>query len=126
MNRQAFDPATFTSRMTKGELIAVLLYLPLHVWLLPLLLFSLPAASGISELQINLIVYVAGALYMLLFAGRFLRRDFDPLCDHFQNSRFFQSTHHNEQTDKEQERFIVYLFQNIIRAFFSGFRPLFI
>ena len=39
MNRQAFDPATFTSRMTKGELIAVLLYLPLHVWLLPLLLF---------------------------------------------------------------------------------------
>ena len=83
MNRQAFDPATFTSRMTKGELIAVLLYLPLHVWLLPLLLYSLPAASGISELQINLIVYVAGALYMLLFAGRFLRRDFDPLCDHF-------------------------------------------
>ena len=83
MNRQAFDPASFTSRMTKGELIAVLLYLPLHVWLLPLLLYSLPAASGISELQLNLIVYVSGALYMLLFAGRFLRRDFDPLCDHF-------------------------------------------
>ena len=51
MNRQAFDPASFTSRMTKGELIAALFYLPLHVWLLPLLLYSLPAAAGTSDLQ---------------------------------------------------------------------------
>ena len=83
MNRQTFDPASFTSRMTRGELIAVLLYLPLHIWLLPQLLYSLSVTSGLSDLQINLIVYIAGALYMLLFAGRFLRRDFDPLCDHF-------------------------------------------
>ena len=83
MNRQTFDPASFTSRMTRGEIIAVLLYLPLHIWLLPQLLYSLSATSGLSDLQINLIVYIAGALYMLLFAGRFLRRDFDPLCDHF-------------------------------------------
>ena len=82
MNRQSFDPAGFTSRQTHGETIAALLYLPLHVWLLPLLLSSLPEAGGLSVLAINMIVYVTGVLYMLLLLGRFLRRDFDPLCDH--------------------------------------------
>ena len=53
MNRQAFDPATFTSRMTKVELIAVLLYLPLHVWLLPLLLFSLPGRGDVKRIGAN-------------------------------------------------------------------------
>ena len=83
MNRPASpEPIPFTSRMTRGETIAVLVYLPLHVALLPMLLLSLPETAGLSEIQLNVIVYTAGALWMLLFAGRFLRRDFDPLCDH--------------------------------------------
>ena len=72
----------FTSRMSRGEIIAVLLYLPLHIWLLPMLLLSLPETAGLSEIQLNVAVYTIGTLWMLLFAGRFLRRDFDPLCDH--------------------------------------------
>ncbi len=82
MNRLSTDTDFFTSRMTRGEVVAALLYLPLHVWLLPMLLLSLPATSGISELTLNVIVYITGAVYMLVFVGRFLRRDFDPLCDH--------------------------------------------
>ena len=82
MHRLSTDTDFFTSRMTRGEVVAALLYLPLHVWLLPMLLLSLPATSGISELTLNVIVYITGAVYMLVFVGRFLRRDFDPLCDH--------------------------------------------
>lgn len=82
MKKSRFDLTSFTSRMTRGETIAALLWLPLHIWLLPLLLSSLPEAGELSVLAINIIVYVTGVLYMLLLLGRFLRRDFDPLCDH--------------------------------------------
>lgn len=71
------------SRMTRREGIAALVYLPVHVLLLPLamsfvLLRLLPT---ISDAVFNLIYYAAGLGYMLLFELRFLRRDFDPLCD---------------------------------------------
>ena len=83
MNRPASpDPIPFTSRMTRGETIAVLVYLPLHIGLLPMLLLSLPETAGLSEIQLNVVIYTTGTVWMLLFAGRFLRRDFDPLCDH--------------------------------------------
>ena len=88
MNRSGFDPSSFTSRMTPGEMIAALLYLPLHIWLLPTLLCSLPETKGLSELALNVVVYVTGALYMVFLLGRFLRRDFDPLCDHFRYCLF--------------------------------------
>ena len=32
------NPVNFTSRLTKGETVAALAYLPVHLWLLPLLL----------------------------------------------------------------------------------------
>ncbi|MCR5138186.1 MAG: CPBP family intramembrane metalloprotease [Oscillospiraceae bacterium] len=81
--RPPLRPGDFGSRMTRGETAAVLLYFPLHLWLLPLLLLGLPQTRGLSETDINLAVYGFAFLYMLVFAGRFLRRDFDPLCDHF-------------------------------------------
>ena len=83
MKRSLFDPADFTSRLTRGELIAALIYLPLHVWLIPLLLYTLPETKMLSDITVNVIVYISGAVYMLVLLGRFLRRDFDPLCDHF-------------------------------------------
>ena len=83
MKRTLFDPADFTSRLTRGELIAALIYLPLHVWLIPLLLYSLPETKMLSDITVNVIVYITGAVYMIVLLGRFLRRDFDPLCDHF-------------------------------------------
>ena len=80
--RGSGTPQGFTDRMTTGEAAAVLLYLPLHIWGLPTLLMTLPwTAERLSDLDVNIWVYGFGALYMLLFAGRFLRREFDPLCD---------------------------------------------
>ena len=81
MKRELYDPNSFTSRMTLRETAAVLLYLPLHVWLFPWLLYSLPQTAGLPELAVNVVVYTCGAVYMLVFAGRWLRRDFDPICD---------------------------------------------
>ena len=37
--------------------------------------------DSFSSAEINFICYAVGVLYMLVCAGRFLRRDFDPLCD---------------------------------------------
>ena len=67
--------------MTRREVVAVLLYLPLHFFLLPTLLMWLPETSGLTELQMNVVIYTLGTVWMLIFAGRFLRRDFDPLAD---------------------------------------------
>ena len=74
-------PPRFGSRMTRGEIIAALLYLPVHLWLLPTLLMSVPETASLSELDINTVVFAFGAVWMLVLEGRFLRRDFDPLCD---------------------------------------------
>ncbi len=72
----------FTSRMGKWETAAALLYLPIHIALLPTLV-SVLLGDGINRAQLNFICYATAMLYMLVFEGRFLRRDFDPLCDHW-------------------------------------------
>lgn len=67
----------FTSCMSRRETIACLVYLPVHVLLLPLLL-------GIfmrDAVTLNLVYYLIGVGYMLAVGWRFLRREFDPLCD---------------------------------------------
>ena len=73
----------FTSRQTKGEAIAALVYIPVHVVILPMLLslVLLRFFSNASTALFNLIYYGIGLAYMLLFQMKFLRRDFDPLCD---------------------------------------------
>ena len=81
-SKKAPVPQEFTSRMSKWELIAALLYLPLHVWLLPRLLTVIPAAAELSDLNVNMLVYGIGTGYMLLVLGGFFRREFDPLCDY--------------------------------------------
>ena len=77
----------FTSRLTRGERIAALVYFPLHILALPyvLNLVFLLLHRWSDDSLLNLVYYVIGALYMLLFLGRFLRRDFDTLCDGFFN-----------------------------------------
>jgi len=81
MRRSRQTPAAFTSAMTKKETIAVLIWLPVYIWLLPRLLWSSPSGASLSEADVNLLCYGSSFLYMLFVAGRFLRRDFDPLCD---------------------------------------------
>ena len=71
----------FTSSLTKRETIAALVWIPVHIVLLPLLLGVLFNAGRMDESTANLVLYAAGTVYMLVFLGRFLRREFDPLCD---------------------------------------------
>lgn len=71
----------FTSSMNLREYIAALLWLPLHLLVLPLLMKAPMEAGKLSEAAANLIRYAVGAAYMLVFLYGFLRRDFDPLCD---------------------------------------------
>lgn len=79
MNRKTLP---FTSRLTKGQAIAALVYLPVHMLLLPLLATLLLLRGLLDESQANLLCYALGVFYMLIFLGRFFRRDFDALCDH--------------------------------------------
>ena len=75
------DGQTFRSRLTRGEKTALLLYLPVHLFLLPTLL-EIPLRRGsIDGNQANFLCYAVGAAFMLLFLHAFLRRDFDPLCE---------------------------------------------
>lgn len=76
--RQAGQP--FASRMSTWETAAALAWLPVHILLLPRLVIRL-AGAQLSDAEINLVCYLTGVLYMLLLEGRFLRRDFDPLCE---------------------------------------------
>ena len=69
----------FTSRQSRWELLFALLWIPVHLFGLPALL--LRAVPGMDDSTLNLAVYGIGAAYMLLTQFRFLRRDFDPLCD---------------------------------------------
>ena len=78
--RQKRKELPFTSRMTRAETIAVLVYLPIHILLLPWLMTTL-LGDSCSSAEINFICYALGVLYMLVCALRFLRQDFDPLCD---------------------------------------------
>ena len=68
----------FTSRLTKLQTVLVLLWLPVHVIGLPLLLILL---GVIDAVELNFLLYVVGALFLLVVGFRFLRRDFDALAD---------------------------------------------
>lgn len=72
----------FTSRLSKAQAIAVLIWLPVHLIVLPLPLYVLVFRGLIGGVAANLLVYAVGAAYMLFFLRRFFRRDFDALCDH--------------------------------------------
>lgn len=74
-------PVEFTSRLSRGEAWAVGIYLPLHLIVLPTLFGFLLLQQRIGESSANMGIYLVGFVYMLFFTRRFLRRDFDALCD---------------------------------------------
>ena len=76
------SPRPFTSAMKPREYAAALLWLPVHLVLLPQICIRLIEAGRITESQANLLVYGVGAAALCLLCFSFLRRDFDPLCDH--------------------------------------------
>ncbi len=73
----------FTGRLKKGETFAALAWIPVHILLLPWLLRFACRDGRMDISTANLVLYAAGTLYMLVMMGRFLRRQFDPLCDRF-------------------------------------------
>lgn len=77
-NRRRERPP-FTGRQSRVERILALVWIPIHLFLLPRLTVLVFPAIGDSWL--NIAVYGTGAVYMLVTQFRFLRRDFDPLCD---------------------------------------------
>ena len=72
---------TFTSSMQPREYAAALLWLPVHLLLLPMLCVRLIENGALTESRANLLVYGIGAVALCLLCFGFLRRDFDPLCD---------------------------------------------
>lgn len=73
----------FTGSMTRREILLSLLYLPVHLVLLPMGLAFLYALGYISLTAANVLSYAVGLVYMVLTQFRFLRREFDALCDRF-------------------------------------------
>jgi len=71
----------FTSRPTGRETLAAILYLPVHLGVIPFIAAELLSRGSIDAANANLICYAIGVVFMLIFLGRFLRREFDPLCD---------------------------------------------
>lgn len=71
----------FSSRLSKKQAIAVLIWFPMHILALPFLFSALYLRGVISNVTANLLVYAVGAAYMLLVLRRFFRKDFDTLCD---------------------------------------------
>jgi membrane protease YdiL (CAAX protease family) len=69
------------SRMSAWETICALCWLPIHIAALPLLLWKL--YPGIGSVNLNFATYALGATTLALLCRRFLRRDFDQLCDGF-------------------------------------------
>ena len=85
MNTRPIQTPGFTNLMSRGEIIAAVIYLPLHVVGIPLGLGYLsqvwPALAAMTDTEINLAYYGVGLVYMLVLLRGFLRRSFDAALD---------------------------------------------
>lgn len=73
---------SFTSHISKGQMLAALLYLPVHIAVLPIAASVLMLRGVLDDTTGTFLIYAIGAVYMLLALWKFFRRDFDTLCDH--------------------------------------------
>lgn len=83
-NKRKLPVFVFDDPMTRGERIAALIYLPLHVAVLPLLLSILVAVwpdAELTDTSLNIFYYSLGSIYMLVFLWKFFRRGFDVFLD---------------------------------------------
>ncbi len=69
--------------MLKSERILGAVYLPVHIFLLPLALAytELLRYAALSGAAVNLIYYLLGFIFILLFLHRYLKADFHRLLD---------------------------------------------
>ena len=73
------ESPVFSSRMSRFETAVALGWLPVHLFLLPLLLVRL--FPQMDDVDLIFWLYAAGALVLGLCCLPFLRRDFDRLCE---------------------------------------------
>ena len=81
MERKRRSFPAFTSALTRTETMLVLAWLPVHLLLLPWVFALLSERGLLSPVWSNVLFYGLGFVYMVTAAFRFLRRDFDPLCE---------------------------------------------
>lgn len=75
------EPILFTSHMERRETLLVLLWLPIHLVLLPALAAIVTENGWFTAAEANLLLYAVSAVYIVTAEFGFLRREFDPFCD---------------------------------------------
>lgn len=85
MENRPLNSTGFTNLMTRGEMIAAAVYLPIHVVGIPFglgwLAEALPWLYTLSNTQLNVICYGLGLAFVLIGLRGFLRRSFDAALD---------------------------------------------
>ena len=73
----------FQHNMTKAQTILGWCYLPVHMFVLPILLSLLSVYSDVEldEVTLNVVYYAIGILFVMALMIKYLRRDFDNLLD---------------------------------------------
>lgn len=75
-------PLPFDYRMSRPQQIFGIIYLPIHIFVLPLLLPELFAKYGIVDLgTVNLVYYAIGLVVTFAAFMSYLRAEFDPLVE---------------------------------------------
>lgn len=67
--------------LTRREMIAAIIFFPLHLGVLPTIAVLLGTVYPMTEAEMNFLVYCMSLAYVFLFFFGFLRRDFDALAD---------------------------------------------
>ena len=67
--------------MTKTEELCAIMYLPVHMFLIPAILTAYMEKGSLDGTDANIICYAAALLFVLATERKYLRREFDPLCD---------------------------------------------
>ena len=75
----------FRSRMSKAQSILGWCYLPVHIFVIPLLagLLVYFSPESMDETAVNVAYYAIGLAFTLFVMGSWLRRDFDTLLDNW-------------------------------------------
>ncbi|HHU22922.1 MAG TPA: CPBP family intramembrane metalloprotease [Clostridiales bacterium] len=78
----------FHNAMKRSEKILGWMYLPLHIFVIPVLLgiYSYVAPDLPKSTTLNVVYYVLGIVYVLVFMRGFLRKNFDIMLDNKLNS----------------------------------------
>ena len=82
-NRLKTELLPSSSSMRPFELVCAILWIPMHTAVLPVLFTRIPSVYALGEARMNLLVYSIGVVILAALCWKFLRRDFDTLCDNF-------------------------------------------